>query len=229
MRYKVLVIDDHKGTLEALKMLFSYENYSVITAENGKTGINLAIQKQPDLIILDLVLPDIHGYKVKEVLENGKTTSHIPIMLFTGAMTTPKDEVYGFKMGACEYITKPFDPGVLVARVKNIFREREKKGGLKEVIKKYGLEIFEDERYIKVKSKEIRLTRKEFDLFFVLFKSQGRLLSNQYLLETVWDYEKDIDTHTLRSHIFSIKKKLGPEYAKKIINVKGSGYRLEIK
>ena len=227
MRYKVLVIDDHKGTLEALKMLFSYENYSVITAENGKTGINLAIQKQPDLIILDLVLPDIHGYKVKEVLEKGKTTSHIPVVLFTGAMTTPKDEVYGFKMGACEYITKPFDPGVLVARLKNIFREREKKSGLKEVIKKCGLEINEKERYVKVKGKIIELTQTEIDILLILLRNYGQVLTYEYLSETVFGYEKDIITHDLETHIYNLRKKLGPDCAKYIITIKGVGYKLQ--
>jgi len=191
MRYKILIIDDHKGTRETLKMLLNYENYSVITAEKGKT------------------------------------TSHIPIMLFTGAMTTPKDEVYGFKMGACEYITKPFDPGVLVARLNNIFREREKRSGLKETIKKCGLEIFEDERYIKIKGKIIELTQTEIDILLTLLKQYGQAVRYEYLSQTVFGYEKDIITHNLETHIYNLRKKLGPDCAKYIITIKGVGYKLQ--
>ncbi|HAM39237.1 MAG TPA: DNA-binding response regulator [Elusimicrobia bacterium] len=227
MRYKVLVIDDHKGTLEALKMLFSYENYSVITAENGKTGINLAIQKQPDLIILDLVLPDIHGYKVKEILKKDKNTSQIPLMILTGAHITAEDEVKCLKTGAGEFIRKPINNDVFLARLKNLLKNNENNNNLKETKKIYGFEINEEERYIKTKDGIIELTQREYDLFILLIKNKEQVLTKENLLEKVWGYGTEIDTHTLESHIFNLRKKLGPENEKRIKTITGIGYKFK--
>ncbi|HAM39542.1 MAG TPA: DNA-binding response regulator [Elusimicrobia bacterium] len=224
MRYKVLIIDDNICILEALKELLLTENISVITAENGEKGIDLATKTKPDVIILDLLLPDISGHKVQRILKQDRTTSHIPILILTGTQVTEKDQVLCIENGACEYITKPFDNDVFIARLKNIFRWQDYKCKLKQTIKKYGLEINEDEHTIRIKHKLIKLTKIEFDLLYLLIKKCGQILKYTELLETIWGYGKNIDTRTLVSHISNLKKKLGSDY--NIETVRSIGYRL---
>jgi len=226
MRYKVLIIDDNICILEALKELLLTENISVITAENGEKGINLATKTKPDVIILDLLLPDISGHKVQRILKQDRTTSHIPILILTGTQVTEKDQVLCIENGACEYITKPFDNDVFIARLKNIFRWQDYKCKLKQTIKKYGLEINEDERYVKIKGKIVNLTQIETDLLLTLIRRHEQLLSYKYLLETTFGYAEHVNTHTLITHMSNLRKKLGPYYAKYILTIKGLGYKL---
>ncbi|MBN1383692.1 MAG: response regulator transcription factor [Elusimicrobia bacterium] len=226
MLYKVLVVDDDEDILELIKETLHRENISVITAKTGEAGIKRAETSQPDLIILDLTLPDIPGIKVYRVLKNEKRTTHIPVMILTGTRKSAKDMVFGFEEGVCEYMVKPFDPKVFAARVKNIFQLLENKEKIREIVKKCGVQMDAEERKIKVKDKIVNLTQKEFDLISVLVRESGRVLSREYLLETVWGYEDNVETHTLESHLFSIKKKVGPDCAKKIITIKGKGYKL---
>jgi len=115
-----------------------------------------------------------------------------------------------------------------MSRLKVCFRWLEYNSGIKKITKKCGLEINEEERTVKVKGKTIQLTRKEFDLLYLLFRKIDQILTYDYILETVWghDYNSDLKTHTLESHISSLRKKLGPHCAKKIININGSGYKL---
>jgi len=227
MRYKALIIDDNKGMCEGLKVLFSSENISLITAEDGETGIALANSKKPDVIILDLSLPDMDGDEVQKTLKNDKATSHIPVIILTGTQMTDQNQADGINMGACDYILKPFDNKVLIARVKNVFRWQEYKGEVKEKMIKCGLEMDEETKTVKVKGKPINLTLKEFDLLFTLVRKIGQILKYDYLLYTVWGYEKDIYIHTLINHICSLKKKLGPDCAKKIKTIKHVGYKFE--
>lgn len=225
MLYKVLAVDDDKKILKIVKASLQYEDISVITACDGVTCLEKAKSAKPDLIILDFDLPDIDGFKLCQVLRSDKPTAHIPIIFLSGKMITNNDMVAGFTAGASDYILKPFEPRILISRVKAVLRWLEYKGELGGSIKKYGIEIDLNDRMVKIKGKQINLTKKEFDLLFTLIRKNDQLVTHKYLLETVWGYEPDIDTHTLDSHISSLRKKLGAAYAKKIIAVKGFGYR----
>lgn len=227
MQHKILVCDDDEDILELIKETLHRENISVITVETGETCLKKAESSNPDLIILDQNLPDMCGTDVHKILKKEKTLSHIPVMILTGEKKSDSDVVSGFRDGACDYMTKPFEPKILVARVKNILRWLDYKGKLKEIVKKCGLEMDVDQRRIKVNGKIVDLTQKEFDLISILVRNSGRVLSRQHLLETVWGYEDMASVRTLISHISTLKKKLGPHCAKKIVTVKGKGYKLD--
>lgn len=228
MQYKVLAVDDDEDILELVKETLQRENISVITAKTGEACFKRVETSKPDLIILDFDLPDIPGDKIYRVLKKDKSTSHIPVMILTGSRISDNDMVFGFREGVCEYIIKPFEPKILAARVKNIFQWLDYKVKVKEIVKRCGLEMDVEQRRIKVNGKIVELTQKEFDLVSTLIRNSGRVVSRQNLLETVWGYEDIASTHTLESHIYSLKKKLGPHFAKKIITLKGTGYKLNV-
>ncbi|MBN1384829.1 MAG: response regulator transcription factor [Elusimicrobia bacterium] len=228
MQYSVLAVDDDEDILELIKETLQQENISVITAKTGNACIKKAEISRPDLIILDLDLPDIPGDKVYKILKKENSTSSIPVMILTGSKISTDDIAFGLNEGACEYVIKPFDPKVLTARVKNIFHWLDYKVKIKEVVKKCGLEIDAKQRRVKVNGSIVDLTKKEFDLLSTLIRGGGRVLSHRNLLETVWGYEDMASAHTLESHVSSLKKKLGPYFARKIITVKGIGYKLDV-
>jgi two-component system, OmpR family, response regulator ArlR len=226
MQYKILVIDDNKSLLEAIKEVFKEENVAVITATDGETGIEKAIESKPDVIILDLNLPDIDGYKVYRVLKKEKTTSNIPIIFLTGYKITKNDIVRGLEEGACDYIIKPFDNRELIARVNNCFKWLEYKSGFKEVIKQCGMEMDIKERKVKIKGKPVNLTRIEFDLLHYFIRNKGKLLTHKNILETVWGYEDSMSVHTLETHVSNLKRKIGQQCAQKIQTIRKFGYKL---
>ncbi|MBN1385038.1 MAG: response regulator transcription factor [Elusimicrobia bacterium] len=228
MQYKILVVDDETCVLESLKLVLQEGNISVITAMDGETCLKKAEVSKPDLIILDINLPDMDGFKVCRILKKTKHLSHIPIIILTGVGTSSRSIVAGLEAGACDYILKPFDHEVLMARVKVALRWLEYKGEVKELIKKCGVEINLDERKLKVKGKPIDLTRKEFDIISILVKESGKIVKHKDILETVWGSEDEIVEHTLESHVSNLKRKLGSHFAKRILTVKGVGYKLKV-
>ena len=223
MRHKILAVDDDADILELIKETLSREDMTVVTAKDGKTCLEKAEETKPDLILLDIGLPDISGYKVFRTLKHEKTLSHIPVIMLTGRKTPPNEIASILNEGASDYLAKPVIPEFLAARVKVVLRLIEYKGLPKEVIHKCGVYMNIEERVVKVKGKPIDLTKKEFDLLFTLLRKSGKVIIKKYLLGTIWGDEDKIYEHTLDNHVSSLRKKLGPACGDKIVSVKSVG------
>lgn len=227
MPEKILLVEDEKNILKMLEYNFKKEGFRVISALDGEDAIDLAHREYPDLIILDLMLPVVDGLEVCKALKKESKTSSIPIIMLT-AKTQEADKVVGLELGADDYVTKPFSPRELIARVKAVLRRSKEKDKLPELIEIGNLKIDFSKISVFIKDKPVTLTSKEFELLKILIRAKGRVLSRDYLLDAIWGYDKalEIQTRTVDVHIRSLRKKLKSE-AKKIITVKNYGYRFK--
>jgi DNA-binding response OmpR family regulator len=226
---KILVIDDEKDILKSLKDTLTSENFDAHTATTGKQGIRLASEVKPDLIVLDLRLPDMDGYDVCRQLKASPETAAIPvIMLSTRSKDTEK--VVGLEIGADDYLTKPYNEMELLARIRVALRRKTasvapKLGASKESVLKHGcVEVDEESRLVKVSSQVVTLTKKEFDLLVFLMKKPGKALNRNSLLSAVWGNSFDSLQGTVDSHIKTLRKKLG-DGGSYIETLPGIGYR----
>jgi len=225
---KILIIEDDKEVAEFLKLGLELENFSPVVACSGKEGLKKIEKEMPNLILLDLGLPDIDGLEVCKEIKKNPLTKEIPIIMLTARSST-SDKVTGLETGADDYIIKPFTPQELVARIKAIFRRieyyaPEKIGS----ISKPGIEIELETKKVVVKNKgEIDLTPKEFELLYLLVKNSPKVLTREYLLKTLWGYESNFESRTLDVHILRLRKKLGETIAKQINTVEGIGFKFD--
>jgi DNA-binding response OmpR family regulator len=217
----VLLVEDEKNIASFIAMYLRKEGFTVETAESGSEGISLASGKRPQLVILDIMLPDIDGF---EVCRRLRRESDVPIIMLT-ARDTPTDKVVGLELGADDYVTKPFDPRELVARVKSVLR-RSQAGGQEPAGPVTAGEVTLDPARHEVSAAggEVKLTAKEFDLLHYLMVNSGLALSRDRLLQQVWGYDFAGDTRTVDVHINQLRKKLGA--AAEIETVRGIGYKL---
>lgn len=227
MKEKILIVDDEKDIVKMLDYNLKKEGFRTVSCYDGEEALNLAAKEHPDLIILDLMLPEVDGLEVCKTLKKDSSTSAIPIIMLT-AKTQEADKILGLELGADDYITKPFSPRELVARVKAVLRRTSEKGKLPDVLRIGDLTIDFLKILVYVKDKPITLTSKEFELLRTLVKAKGRVLSRDYLLDTIWgfDHALEIQTRTVDVHIRTLRKKLKSE-ARRIITAKNYGYRFE--
>jgi DNA-binding response OmpR family regulator len=222
---KILVVDDEKKIIEIIQAYLEREGYQVISAFDGKNGLALAQNQHPDLIVLDLMLPEISGWDVCRTI---RRESDVPIIMLT-ARDEVTEKIIGLEMGADDYITKPFDPKELVSRVRAVLRRAELKVSGKSIIQIHDLFIDVDKRQVKRGETAIELTHNEFDILRILAENPGRVFSRMQLLDKVQGdayagYERTID-----SHIKNLRKKLetDPDHPHYVITVHGVGYKLE--
>jgi two-component system alkaline phosphatase synthesis response regulator PhoP len=203
------------------------EGYKTLSVHDGEDALDYAHSKNPDLIILDIMLPGIDGLEACKSLRKGDKTKKIPIIMLT-AKSQESDKVIGLELGADDYMTKPFSPRELVARIKAILRRIKESDKLPEVIQIGDLVIDFSRIAVTVKGKPVELTAKEFELLKTLIQAKGRVLSRDYLLDNIWgfDHAIEIQTRTVDVHIRTLRKKLKTE-AKNIITVKNYGYRFK--
>ncbi len=227
MKEKILIVEDEKDIIKMLEYNLKKEGFRVIAAGDGEDAIDLAIRGQPDLILLDLMLPGMDGLEVCKALKKENKASAIPIIMLT-AKSQESDKVVGLELGADDYITKPFSPRELIARIKAVLRRVNEKEKLPEIFQTGDLKIDFAKISVTVKDKPVELTAKEFELLRTLLKAKGRVLSRDYLLDTIWgfDHAMEIQTRTVDVHIRTLRKKLKTE-SKHIITVKNYGYRFE--
>ncbi|MDP3921193.1 MAG: response regulator transcription factor [Candidatus Omnitrophota bacterium] len=223
----ILLIEDEKNIVELVKYNLEQQGYRVNTAVNGNEGVRKAQKEKPDLVILDLMLPELDGIEVCKILRHNDKTASIPIIMLT-ARSEEADKIVGLELGADDYVTKPFSPRELVARVKAVLRRIGGDGGTK-VLKSGGLEVDIEKHIVTVKGKRVDLTSKEFELLKCLLDVKGRVLSRDQLLTKVWGYEPslELETRTVDMHIGQLRKKIKSE-SEKIITVKNVGYRFAI-
>jgi len=227
MKEKILIVEDEKDIVKMLDYNLKKEGFRTISARDGEDALDYAAHEHPDLILLDLMLPGKDGLEVCKELKKDNKTSAIPVIMLT-AKSQEADKVIGLELGADDYVTKPFSPRELIARIKAVLRRFKDKGKLAEILKIGDLTIDLAKIAVSIRNKPVELTAKEFELLNTLAKAKGRVLSRDYLLDTIWgfDHAMEIQTRTVDVHIRTLRKKLKSE-AKRIITVKNYGYRFE--
>jgi two-component system, OmpR family, alkaline phosphatase synthesis response regulator PhoP len=226
-RMKILIVEDEKDIIKMLEYNLKKEGFKVIAARDGEGALDSALREYPELILLDLMLPGIDGLEVCKALKKKTKTASIPIIMLT-AKSQESDKVVGLELGADDYVTKPFSPRELIARIKAVLRRAAEKEKLPEIFQSGDLRINFAEISVSLKDKPIELTAKEFELLKTLLKAKGRVLSRDYLLDSIWGYDHamEIQTRTVDVHIRTLRKKL-KSAAKMIITVKNYGYRFQ--
>nr|WP_150107515.1 response regulator transcription factor [Pedosphaera parvula] len=220
---KILVVDDEPDAIELIKFNLKSAGYEVITAADGEEALNKARSLLPNLIILDLMIPEVDGLEVCKILRRDARVSGIPIIMLT-AKAAEIDRVLGLELGADDYVTKPFSPRELVLRVKRLLRSGQTTGEKSDeiILKELSLNI--PKHLALVKGKPVELTATEFKLLTVLAQRRGRVQSREQLLQDVWEYDNLIDTRTVDTHMRRLREKLGAA-ARYLDTVRGVGYR----
>jgi DNA-binding response OmpR family regulator len=218
----ILVVEDEQSIASFVALYLKNAGYSVRTAANGAEALTQVAAEQPALIVLDLMLPDIDGI---EVCRRIRTRSEIPILMLT-ARDEDVDKIIGLEVGADDYMTKPFNPRELVARVKSILRRAtpDRKDRESAKIRHGDLLVDAGRREVRVGDQEVQLAPKEFDLLWELLDHRGLVLTRDQLLERVWGYTFAGDTRTVDVHVRQLRRKLGD--ASPIVTVWGVGYKV---
>jgi DNA-binding response OmpR family regulator len=218
----ILVVEDESSIASFVALYLKNAGYAVRTAATGGDALNQVAHEMPGLIVLDLMLPDIDGI---EVTKRIRQTSDVPILMLT-ARDEDVDKIIGLEVGADDYLTKPFNPRELVARVKSILRRTtpERRERETEQIIHGDLRVDAGRREARVNEEEIQLAPKEFDLLWELLDHRGLVLTRDQLLERVWGYTFAGDTRTVDVHVRQLRRKLGD--ASPIVTVWGVGYKV---
>jgi two-component system alkaline phosphatase synthesis response regulator PhoP len=228
MKKTILVVDDEKDIVDLLLYNLTKEGFAVITARNGKEALEKVKQK-PDLIILDVMMPEMNGLQVVQELKKEKKTASIPVLLLT-AKGSETDEIVGLEVGADDYIVKPVKIGKIVARVHAALRRQEQAAQKSlpqlDVVKIKDLEINVSSYSASIGNKKLVLPRKEFETLVYLIRNRGRVLSRESILNAVWGENIHVVDRTVDVHVRKIREKLGP-YAEYIETVAGVGYRFK--
>ncbi len=228
MKQKIFIIEDDEDINELLVYNLKKENFEVKSFLNSFDALNALKTEKPDLIILDIMLPDIDGIEVCKRLRSSKEFEDIPIIMLT-AKSTEIDKVVGLELGADDYITKPFSFKELIARIKAILRRYSKNKKQEDNLEKRykDLEINPENFSVKIKGKTIPLTVKEFQLLNFLFSNPNKVKTREQILEKIWSEKQyDVYDRTVDVHITKLRNKLG-EYGKHIKTVHGIGYKWE--
>lgn len=227
MKEKILIVEDEKDIVKMLDYNLKKEGFRTLSAHDGEDALDLVNREHPDIVILDLMLPGMDGLEVCKALKKESKTASIPIIMLT-AKSQESDKVIGLELGADDYVTKPFSPRELIARIKAVLRRIKEKDKLPEVLRIGDLMLDFSKITVAIKNKPVELTSKEYELLKTLIKAKGRVLSRDYLLDTIWgfDHSMEIQTRTVDVHIRTLRKKLKSE-SERIVTVKNYGYRFE--
>lgn len=219
---KILLVDDESDILEFVSYNLTKEGFQVLTCNNGKEAIKIAQQENPDLIILDVMMPEMDGIETCHELRSIDKLKDT-LIIFLSARGEDYSQVAGFDAGADDYVSKPIKPRLLVSRVKAILR---RKGGKAEEEEVHGNIKINREKYLVYKeNEEFFLPKKEFELLALLFSKPGKVFTREVILETVWGGEVIVGDRTIDVHIRKLREKLGDELIK---TIKGVGYKFEI-
>jgi two-component system alkaline phosphatase synthesis response regulator PhoP len=225
MPKKIFLIEDEKDIRDLLELYLKREGYGVQSAKDGEAGLQRIAKERFDLILLDLMLPHMDGLEVCRILRSQPQTADLPVIMLT-AKAEEADRIVGLELGADDYITKPFSPREVVARVKALFRRLEKSKA-KEMRYEYGGIRLDPSRHeVSYKKKVQNLTAKEFKLLEYLMVNKGRVLSRDHLLNEVWGYDYFGTTRTVDVHVAHLRQKF-PILNKSLLSVKGLGYKLQ--
>ncbi len=224
--YRILVVDDEEDLCEILKFNLENEGYEVDTANSAEEALKLDISSY-NLLLLDVMMGEISGFKMANLVKKDKKTAHIPIIFIT-AKDTENDTITGFNLGADDYISKPFTLREVVARVKAVIRRTADTEGTKaaELVSYKNLLIDVSKKKASIDGEEVSLTKKEFEILFLLLQNQGRVFSREDILGKVWSDEVYVLDRTIDVNITRLRKKIG-NYGKCIVTRLGYGYCFE--
>jgi len=230
VRGNLLVVEDEQDLRDLLRYNLTKEGFNVECADRGEAALKIIGDRPPDLVVLDLMLPGMDGLEVCRALKADKATSHIPVVMLT-AKGEEADIVIGLEMGADDYITKPFSPRVLIARLKAVLRrppgsDRVEEEQEQPAIRREGLEILPDRHEVRVAGESVDLTATEFRLLYLLARRPGRVFTRQQILDTLHDGFAAVTDRSVDVQIVSLRRKLGSA-SDLIQTVRGVGYRLK--
>jgi two-component system phosphate regulon response regulator PhoB len=219
---RVLIVDDDPDIQRLVSYNLSQAGFQVMAASSGRTALDTVQKHPPDLIILDLMLPDVDGMEVCRILRQREDSRRTPIVMLT-ARSEEVDRVVGFELGADDYVMKPFSPRELVLRIKSIFRRvHEDRTDVLEIGK---IQLFPHRRQVFASTQPVLLTAKEFDLLQELMRARGNVLTREILMDKVWGYHGDATSRTLDTHVRRLREKLGDDGVL-VETVRGVGYRM---
>lgn len=220
---KILIVEDESRMRRLISDYLKREDYTIIEAENGRKALEIFDSEEIDLIILDIMMPEYDGWTVCREI---RKSSSIPIIMLT-ARSEESDELFGFDLGADEYITKPFSPKILVARVKALLRRTYVEENSTK-ISLGGLEIDSNSHKVFIENEEVEMTPKEYELLTFMVQNNGTALTREQILNGVWGYDYFGDLRTVDTHVKRLRIKLKTRN-KYIQTVRGVGYRFEVK
>ena len=221
---KILIVDDEKNIRNVIKEYAKFDGFETFEAEDGMQAVEMCRTQDFDLIIMDIMMPKLDGYSaVREI----RKTKQIPVIMLS-ARGEEYDKLFGFELGVDDYVTKPFSPKELLARIRAVMKRSAAPApaGDNNVLKFEGLEINMSGREVFVDGKPVSLTPKEYDLLFYLVHNKGIALSREKLLEEVWGYDFYGDDRTVDTHIKMLRNSLG-DYRKFIVTLRGMGYKFD--
>lgn len=221
--YRLLVVDDEEKIRVLVRKYAEYEGYEVEEAADGMSAIELCHQEKFDLIILDVMMPELDGFSACREI---RKFSQVPVLMLS-ARGEEYDRIHGFELGVDDYVTKPFSPKELMLRVQAILkRSNSSIAPNKEILEFEGLKIDFTGRLVYVNEEKVNLSPKEYELLFYLVRNRGIALTREKLINDVWGYDFFGDDRTLDTHIKLLRKALG-EYSRYIVTLRGVGYRFE--
>ena len=219
---KVLMVDDEARMRKLVKDFLAIKGYRVIEAEDGEQAVDIFFkEKDIGLVILDVMMPKMDGWEVCRTL---RRYSQVPIIMLT-ARSDERDELLGFELGVDEYISKPFSPKILVARIEAILRRGN--AGTGEILEAAGIRVDKDAHEASVDGQPVDLSNKEFELLIYFMENQGMALSREKILNNVWNYDYFGDARTIDTHVKKLRSKLG-EKGEFIKTIWGMGYKFEV-
>lgn len=223
---RLLVVDDEEKIRLIIRKYAEFEGYEIEEAENGMKAIQMCRQKDFDLIILDIMMPELDGFSTCKEIRKEKD---IPVIMLS-ARGEEYDKIHGFELGIDDYVVKPFSPKELMMRVNVVISRHQKKessaGNGHEIFEKEGLFVDFTGRVVRVDGKNVDMTPKEYELLFYLIRNKGIALTREKLITEVWGYDYYGDDRTLDTHIKLLRSSLG-EYRKFLVTLRGVGYRFE--
>jgi phosphate regulon transcriptional regulator PhoB len=223
---RVLIVDDELDLLDLLEYNLGVSGYLVDRAQAGWAALELAEKNPPDLILLDVMLPDLHGFEVLRLLRNREKTRHTPVIMLT-AKGEEADVLVGFEAGADDYVTKPFSPRALLARVRAVLKRSGGDGGARSRLRFDELEVDLEAHRVFLAGKEVSLAPQEFRLLSFLAKHPNRVYTREQLLSNAWEPGGFVDPRTVDVHIRRLRARIEPDPSQpsRIETVRGAGYR----
>ena len=229
---KILVIDDDIAINELIKVNLELQGYEVVQGFNGTDGFALAKQEEPELIVLDVMMPEVDGFTVAQRIRQCSEIADTPIIMLT-ALSQLNDKVNGFNIGVDDYLTKPFEIDELIVRVRALLKRTNqipKSTAVRDLLTYKQITLLPETYSVKINDKVQKLTPIEFDIFNILFQNHGNMVSAQKLLKEVWGYDPDDDIETIRVHIRHLRSKIDniSDGKKYIETIYGGGYKLNV-